>query len=135
MESHKPKDHGKEKRSHSHIPERTKKKLDKFLSSLCKAGGMTNSAPPQKRKGADSYFGCQGRCRQGDWRAHMDIPAGILCVSAKRSSDKRAEPHWDVALAITYTDSHGKPGYIDMVFCDSEVRWLMETLWHAPLWE
>jgi hypothetical protein len=110
-------------------PLMTKKSLDRFLSSICEAAGMTGG-PLKKKGGADGTAGpaCQGPCAKAEWRAHLDIPGGLLCVSATWSDNKKAERHRDVTIALTYFDEKGKVQYSDMVFCDSEVRWLMETL-------
>ena len=117
------------------FPKLNKRKLDRFLSSLCEAAGMTG-APKKKAKDADGpALTCQGPCANADWRAHLDIPAGILCVSAAWSANKHAEKHRDVTITLTYRDEHGKRQHHEMVFCDSEVRWLMETIWHAPIWD
>ena len=37
--------------------------------------------------------------------------------------------------AVTYVNDEGKEDYADLTFCDSEVRWIMEALWHAPIWD
>ncbi|MBI4397072.1 MAG: hypothetical protein HY548_08260 [Elusimicrobia bacterium] len=117
-------------------PKLTKKKLDRFLASICEAAGMTGkSSKRNTHTSKDGRVVCRAPCGDADWRAHLDIPAGILCVSAAWSSNKKAEKHRDVTVAVTFLDEHEKPQYTDMVFCDSEVRWLMETLWHAPIWE
>jgi hypothetical protein len=121
------------------IPKLTKKKLDRFLSSLCEAAGMTGRPPARRKEKEEARSGsglvCRGPCRRAQWRAHLDIPSGILCVSADWSKNRQAEKHRDVTVAITFEGARGKSDYMDMVFCDSEVRWLMETLWHAPIWD
>lgn len=121
------------KRNPKHPPKLTKKKLDNFLASICEAAGMTGKTPQESdgKKGLK----CEGPCDKAHWRAHLDIPAGLLCVSADWSHNRAAEKHRDVTIAVTYRDERGKTQYSEMVFCDSEVRWLMETLWHAPIWE
>ena len=116
-----------------HLPKRTKKKLDHFLASICEAAGMTGKTP--KKPVSKGGLTCQGPCEKSQWRAHLDIPSGMLCVSADWSKNRGAEKHRDVTIAITYLDERGKKQYSEMIFCDSEVRWLMETLWHAPIWE
>jgi hypothetical protein len=117
----------------------TRKNLDRFLSSICEAGGMSGASARGREEAAsmedDHRLVCRGPCVKADWRAHLDIPTGIICVSAAWSHNTKAEKHRDVTLGLTYYDSHGKVRYTDMIFCDSEVRWLMETLWHAPLWD
>lgn len=122
------------KRSRKHLPKLTKKKLDSFLASICEAAGMTGKTPKPTPPGKGALV-CHGPCGQAQWRAHMDIPSGILCVSADWSKNRAAEKHRDITIAITYLDERGKPQYSEMIFCDSEVRWLMETLWHAPIWD
>ena len=131
MDKHEPND-GKD-RPPKRMPKISKKKLDHFLASICEAGGMTGKTP--KSAGKSSKLACQGPCAKAEWRGHLDIPSGILCVSADWSKNRGAEKHRDVTVAITYLDERGKPQYSEMIFCDSEVRWLMETLWHAPIWE
>ena len=118
-----PKDGGKEDR----------KKLERFLSSLCQQGGL--SGKPAGDPAAGPALVCRGPCRKAQWRAHLDIPGGILCVSAAPSTSENTHPHRDVTIGITYWDEDNKPGYTDITFCDSEVRWIMESLWHAPIWE
>lgn len=119
-----------------HLPKLTKKKLDSFLASICEAAGMTGKTPKSAKKPAGkSGLTCQGPCEKSQWRAHLDIPSGILCVSADWSKNRGAEKHRDVTVAITYLNERGKREYSEMIFCDSEVRWLMETLWHAPIWD
>lgn len=78
---------------------------------------------------------CQGPCAKAEWRGHLDIPGGILCVSASWSRNHHAERHRDVTFGVTCLDERGNPHYSEMSYCDSEVRWLMETLWHAPIWD
>ncbi|HRY28499.1 MAG TPA: hypothetical protein P5079_00525 [Elusimicrobiota bacterium] len=117
------------------MPRLTRKKLDHFLSSLCEEAGMSGKPSGNKTAGGSHGLVCRAPCRKADWRAHLDIPAGILCVSAAWSANKQAAKHRDVTIAITFLDDDGKPDYADIVFCDSEIRWLMETLWHAPLWD
>jgi hypothetical protein len=90
---------------------------------------------PKNEMPEETPLTCQGPCAKADWRAHLDIPAGILCVSAAWSSNKRAEKHRDVTLCLTYKDEQGRAQRQEMTFCDSEVRWLMETIWHAPIWD
>lgn len=113
-----------------------RKKLDRFLSSICEKGGMVEpspaSTPPIKNP---QGLTCLGPCGRSHWRAHVDIYRGILCVSALPSQRKGAPPHFDVTLCVTFLDSQNKPQRQEMTFCDSEIRWVMETLWHAPIWE
>jgi hypothetical protein len=118
-------------------PHISKKKLDRFLASICEAGGMTGKKPRQKQKASGKRSGltCQGPCADAEWRSHLDVAYGILCASAAWSKNKHAEKHRDVTVAITYLNDEGKTDYAEMVLCDSEVRWLMEALWHAPIWE
>lgn len=117
-----------------HLPKLTKKKLDHFLASICEAAGMTGETP--KKPLSKGGLACKGPCEKSQWRAHLDIPSGMLCVSADWSKNRGAEKHRDVTIAITYLDERGETQeYCEMIFCDSEVRWLMETLWHAPIWE
>jgi hypothetical protein len=123
-----------------HPPKLTKRKLESFLSSICEAGGMSGKAslPSKERGGAHSHIRgltCQGPCAKAEWRGHLDIPEGILCVSASWSRNHQTERHRDVTFGVTYLDERGKPQYSEMSYCDSEVRWLMETLWHAPIWD
>ena len=126
----------KNKKGPKHLSKFTKKKLDSFLSSICEAAGMTGKTAKKKTEAhKEKKLSCQGRCDQAEWRAHMDLPAGVLCVSADWSKNKHAEKHRDVVLSISYFDEKGKPQYSELVFCDSEIRWLMETLWHAPIWD
>ncbi len=136
MDRQKPDDGGNPKGSRRHLPKLTKKKLDRFLASICEAAGMTSHGPRRETAPArHKALVCRGPCEAAEWRAHMDIPSGLLCVSAAWSTNKKADKHRDVTVAITYRDSRGKVQYADMVLCDSEVRWLMETLWHAPIWD
>ena len=142
MDPRDPEERKDKKRIRKHVPKLTKEKLDRFLSSICEAAGMTGKPPREdgaRAKGAPKdvrgRLSCRGACASAEWRPHLALPAGILCVSASWSTNKRAEKHRDVNVAITYKDEGGKVNYTDMVFCDSEVRWLMETLWHAPIWE
>jgi hypothetical protein len=128
------------KPSPKHLPKLTKRKLETFLASICEAGGMTGN--PAQKKGDDKIahshhrgLTCQGPCAKAEWRGHLDIPGGILCVSAAWSRNHHAERHRDVTIGLTYLDERGKPLYSEMNYCDSEVRWLMETLWHAPIWD
>lgn len=117
-------------------PRINKKKLDTFLASICEAAGMTGKPPRQKEEsGRRKGLTCQGPCEAAAWRSHLDVPYGILCVSADWSKNKHAEKHRDVTVALSYMNDEGKPDYSEMVLCDSEVRWLMEALWHAPIWE
>ncbi|MGQ0644085.1 MAG: hypothetical protein ACT4O3_01145 [Elusimicrobiota bacterium] len=127
--------HDKGKRPSRKTPRLSKKKLDRFLASICEAAGMTGKKPSPKNAGkAKAGLVCRGPCRQAEWRSHLDIADGILCVSASWSQNKRAEKHKDITVSLTYLDDEGKPDYADMVLCDSEIRWLMEALWHAPIW-
>src|SRR5262245_44138408 len=114
METPDPKD-GKNNRSRKHIPKLTKKKLDRFLASICEAAGMTGKAPKKGRLGKAPRLVCRGHCTRAEWRAHLDIPSGILCVSACWSANRRAEKHRDVTIAITFLDEKNKISYTDMV--------------------
>jgi hypothetical protein len=127
---------GKGRPRRKSAPKLTRKKLDKFLSKLCESAGM-GAKPAGKGAETRSAEGlvCRGPCRDALWKSHLDIPSGILCVSAAWSTNAKSDKHKDVTLAVTYLGDDGKPGYEDIVFCDSEVRWLLETLWHAPIWE
>ena len=121
-------------------PKLNKRNLDSFLASICEAGGMSGHAskPPEELKVPHHHrnnLTCQGPCAKAEWRSHLDIPAGVLCVSAVWSQNKHAEKHRDVTIGVTFRDERGKTQYNEMVFCDSEVRWLMETIWHAPIWD
>lgn len=123
-----------------HPPKLTKRKLESFLSSICEAGGMSGKPlmSPDNQEVAHSHIRglvCQGPCAKAEWRGHLDIPGGILCVSAAWSRNHHTERHRDVTFGVTYMDERGKPQYSEMSYCDSEVRWLMETLWHAPIWD
>lgn len=149
-------------------------KLDKMLSAICKAGGMTGGSlsdllrggglsgktrsgshtPGASKGGAASEnreregrrssessgskeqrFQCKGPCVEAEWRAHLDIPEGLICLSAAWSRSRNAQRHRDVTLGVNYLDNRGRPQYEEMTFCDSEIRWIMETLWHAPIWD
>lgn len=130
------KDDQEPNRPPKHLPKMNKRKLDRFLASICEAAGMTGGTHEHKApEREDGAMKCQGPCAKADWRAHLDIPAGILCVSAAWSTNKHAEKHRDVTVSLTYRDPDGKTQHNEMIFCDSEVRWLMETIWHAPIWE
>lgn len=133
MEAQEPRNE-KNKKFRKMLPRLTGKKLDSFLSSICEAAGMTGKQTKKSGKKGHGLI-CRAPCRRAEWRSHLDIPCGILCVSADWSTNKHAGKHRDVTVAITYLDEDGKPDYADIVFCDSEMRWLMETLWHAPIWE
>ncbi|MBK8871504.1 MAG: hypothetical protein IPN19_10780 [Elusimicrobia bacterium] len=143
------------------------RKLDKLLSAICKAGGMTggplsdflrgggapagfrsNAVPPPSGKRqhlsspghspsreGEPRFQCQGPCVEAEWRAHLDIPEGLLCLSAAWSRNTRSHRHRDVTIGVNFLDKRGRPRYEEMTFCDSEIRWIMETLWHAPIWD
>ncbi len=127
----------KNKREPRKGPRINKKKLDSFLASICEAAGMTGKKPrKEEEKGSTRpAVACQGACKDADWRSHLDVASGVLCVSAAWSKNKNAEKHRDVTVSISYINEDGKPDYSEMVLCDSEVRWLMEALWHAPIWE
>jgi hypothetical protein len=142
----------------NNTPKVNARKLDKLLATICKAGGMTGgplsdflrtggSAGGEKRehgtvkpgdsssRSGDPRFQCQGPCMEAEWRAHLDIPEGLLCLSAVWSRNSRSHRHRDVTIGVNYLDKRGRPQYEEMTFCDSEIRWIMETLWHAPIWD
>lgn len=137
MDTHDSKNPKDKKPGSKPVPKITRKKLDRFLSSLCESAGMTGGRRRGKKPGERKKrpLACKGPCGNAEWRAHLDIPSGILCVSADWSKNRHADKHRDVTVAITYYDEKGREDYADMLFCDSEVRWLLETLWHAPIWE
>jgi hypothetical protein len=140
MTKHNPDENKEPNHAPKHLPKINKRKLENFLASICEAGGMTGkpSRRPEEEKGLrpkDRGLACQGPCVKAEWRGHLDIPSGILCVSATWSRNSHAERHRDVTIALTYLDERGKTQYSEMAYCDSEVRWLMETLWHAPIWD
>jgi|GEM_PF-2309291 len=139
MKKRNPSDDNKVPKKNGRGPRLNKRKLDHFLSSICEAGGMLGpsaSATPQNvAPPSDGVISCQGPCGRADWRAHIDIHGGILCVSAAWSTNPEPEKHRDVTLCVTYLDQNKKVCHSEMTFCDSEIRWLMETLWHAPLWD
>src|SRR5215510_3232858 len=90
-------------------PRMSKKKLDSFLASICEAGGMTGKLPHKKDDSAKrKKIACQGPCEEADWRSHLDVPYGLLCVSASWSKNKHAEKHRDVTVALTYMNDQGK---------------------------
>lgn len=140
MTKHNPDENKDPQRPAKHLPKLTKRKLENFLASICEAGGMTGKL--FKRPGEEKMpqprnrgLACQGPCAKAEWRGHLDIPGGILCVSAAWSRNTHAERHRDITIAMTYPDERGKSQYSEMTYCDSEIRWLMETLWHAPIWD
>jgi len=136
METGNPNDENDKKKPGKSGPKINKKKLDRFLASICEAAGMTGKKPPKEKPADDAKsIACQAPCGKAEWRSHLDVPFGILCVSAAWSTNKKAHKHRDVTVAITYLNEDGKPDYADMVLCDSEMRWLMEALWHAPIWD
>jgi hypothetical protein len=139
MTQHNADEHKEPSRPSKHLPKLTKRKLESFLSSICEAGGMSGKQPerPQEKNSRLAHGGicCQGPCTKAEWRAHLDIPGGLLCVSAAWSRNSHADRHRDITFGVTYVDGRGKPQYSEMTYCDSEVRWLMETLWHAPIWD
>ncbi len=108
-----------------------KKKLEKFLSSLCESKGMAAAKPagPVQRKP------CRCPCEDAEWRAQLDIPDGVLCVYSRVTRQEADGPHRDITIAVTFVNDRGQDDYADLTFCDSEVRWLMEALWHAPIWD
>lgn len=136
MPNQEPDDRKNRKSKGGRGPKINKKKLDHFLASICEAAGMTGK-PPRKRSKDEPRrrLVCRGPCAKAEWRAHLDIPSGVLCVSADWTHNKHADKHRDVTIAITYVNDEGKEDFADIVFCDSEVRWLLETLWHAPIWD
>lgn len=139
MMNHNADEHKESNPPPKHPPKFTKRKLESFLASICEAGGMTGK--PTKRReekmfpAAGSGLICQGPCAKAEWRAHLDIPGGLMCVSAVWSRNSHTERHRDITIGLTYIDDRGKTQYSEMAYCDSEVRWLMETLWHAPIWD
>lgn len=139
--THRNPDENKESsRPPKHPPKLSKKKLETFLASICEAGGMTGKLAKQteEKRHLHSHqqgLTCEGPCAKAEWRGHLDIPGGVLCVSAAWSRNHHTERHRDVTFGLTYLDERGKPQYSEMSYCDSEVRWLMETLWHAPIWD
>ena len=137
MQNQEPEDRKDHKPGKKHGPKINKKKLNSFLSSICEAAGMTGKPPHKKGAKEESRrrLVCRGPCAKTEWRAHLDIPSGVLCVSADWTHNKHADKHRDVTIAITYINDEGKEDFADIVFCDSEVRWLLETLWHAPIWD
>lgn len=117
-------------------PAQAKKQLEKFLSSLCEAKGLGSppraagkTPAPRKRKP------CKCPCADAEWRAQMDIEDGVICIYSKITRQDAEGPHRDVTLAVTYINEEGQDDYADITFCDSEIRWVMEALWHAPIWE
>lgn len=119
----------------SRNPSQAKKKLEKFLSSLCEAKGLGNAARAEKTPGPRKRKACKCPCADAEWRAQLDIEDGVICVYAKITRMDAEGPHRDVTLAVTYVNDQGQDDYADITFCDSEIRWVMEALWHAPIWE
>ncbi len=139
MTKHNSDENNEPRRPPKHLPKLTKRKLENFLASICEAGGMTGKPFKRSEEEMPQFRtrarGCQGPCAKAEWRGHLDIPGGILCVSAAWSRNTQAERHRDITIAMTYPDARGKSQYSEMTYCDSEIRWLMETLWHAPIWD
>jgi hypothetical protein len=145
MDNHDPKNTGGDKprddKSHDSHGEKarkasqSRKKLENFLSSLCESKGMGQS--PKKTEGSSPSrrIACKCPCADAEWRAQLDIPDGILCVYAKRTGVGPDGPHRDITLAVTYINDEGREDFTDMTFCDGEIRWVMEALWHAPIWD
>jgi hypothetical protein len=132
MENHDPKKDKGEGRSSKFSPQ-AKKKLEKFLSSLCEAQGL--GAPKPSPKAPGKRIACKCPCADADWRAQLDIADGVICVYSKISRRDADGPHRDITLAVTYVNDQGQEDYADITFCDAEVRWVMEALWHAPIWD
>jgi hypothetical protein len=132
--SQNPQDRKNNKNGRRPMPKLTKKALDRFLASICEAGGMTDKTSTQSKIPHRKPILCQGACKSAQWRAHLDVPAGVLCVCASWSKNKRVQKHRDVTVSLTYRDDKGRIKFTDFVLCDTEIRWLMETLWHAPIW-
>jgi hypothetical protein len=132
MESQDPKKDKNDSRS-SKLPAQAKKRLEKFLASLCEAKGLGKPKPPA---GTPSRrMACKCPCSDAEWRAQLDIQDGVICVYSKVTRQEADGPHRDVTLAVTYLDEDGREDYADITFCDGELRWIMEALWHAPIWD
>jgi hypothetical protein len=118
------------------LPPQAKKRLEKFLSALCDAKGLGSAPRADKKKDVPAKrTPCKCPCADAEWRAQLDIEDGVICVYSKVTRRDADGPHRDVTLAVTYVNEEGEPDYADITFCDSEVRWIMEALWHAPIWE
>jgi hypothetical protein len=111
-----------------------KKKLEKFLASLCDAKGL-GAAPRGEKEPPRKRMACKCPCADAEWRAQLDIADGVICVYSKVTRRDADGPHRDVTLAVTYVNDEGNEDYADITFCDAEIRWIMEALWHAPIWE
>ena len=132
MENHDAKKDKNERSSKG--PSRDKKELEKFLAGLCEAKGL--GKPPRSEKEPQrKRMACKCPCADAEWRAQLDIHEGVLCVYSKVSREEADGPHRDVTLAVTYVNEDGEEDYMDITFCDAEIRWIMEALWHAPIWE
>ncbi len=94
-----------------------------------KPASAKGDAVPTKR------VACKCPCADAEWRAQLDIPDGVICVYSKVTRRDADGPHRDVTLAVTYVNDQGEPDYADLTFCDAEIRWIMEALWHAPIWD
>src|SRR5262245_19058806 len=100
MEAQEPKNDKNKKPFRKMLPRLTGKKLDSFLSQICEAAGMTGKSA-KKRSGKKGHgLICRVPCRRAEWRTHLDISCGILCVSADWSTNKHAGKHLDVTVAI-----------------------------------
>jgi hypothetical protein len=111
-----------------------RKKLDTFLSALCDSKGLP-SVPKADGEASPRRTECRCPCKDAEWRAQLDVPGGIVCVYSKITRRDAEGPHRDITLAVTYENEQGESDYADITFCDSEIRWIMEALWHAPIWE
>lgn len=110
-----------------------RKKLEEFLSGLCEAKGLGKK--PSQKPAPFKRIACKCPCADAEWRAQLDIHEGVLCVYSKITRQDAEGPHRDVTLAVTYINDEGKEDYADITFCDGEIRWILEALWHAPIWD
>jgi hypothetical protein len=133
MEPQPPKDSDESRPSK--FPPQSRKDLDKLLSSLSqrlRSKPKDSSGEPSPRPHRKD---CLCPCKDAEWRAQLDVPEGVLCVYSKVTGKDADGPHRDITLAVTYVNDRGEDDYTDITFCDSEVRWIMEALWHAPIWD
>lgn len=135
MNPHEPRKEGADGRSSNKFSLQARKKLEKFLSSICESKGLSSSPAPKSDKAPAKRISCRCPCAGADWRAQLDVPGGVICIHSKVTRKDEDGPHRDITLAVTYLNDEGKEDYADITFCDSEIRWIMEALWHAPIWD
>ena len=95
-----------------------KQKLDEFLASICESKGMGGDLPLSQH---DHQRVCRNLdCDSAQWRSHIDIPDGVLCLTYKNHCVSIVRTVWD--------EKEKEPWVHGIIFFRVEAQWIIGAL-------